>query len=154
MITIKLPVLNIIDITNYLLQYNNIIRFSYNRRKENLTQSQIEKLIKSTMNNIDLMDSSFIKAATDNSKNLNVEDNVIFGGKNNWAKYNKNLITKEEYKKNKLKPLTVRGSKLDTKGNRKFQLNMSNNEIIFKPKKNTKINVRIPNTRQHTTRHY
>lgn len=147
MITIKLPILNIIDITNYLLQYNNIIRFSYNRRKENLTQSEIEKLVKSKMNNIDLMDASFIKAATDNSRNLNTEDNVVFGGKNNWTRYNKGLITKEEYKKNKLKPLTVRGSKLDTKGNRKFQLNMSNNEIIFKPNKNTKINMRIPNTR-------
>ena len=151
MITIKLPVLNIIDITNYLLQYNNIVRFSYNRRKENLTQSQIEQLVKSKMNNIDLMDSSFIRAATDSSKNINIEDNVIFGGKNNWTRYNKGLITKEQYQNNKLKPLTVRGSKLDHKGNRKFQLNMNNNEIIFKPKKNTKITLRIPNTRHDKT---
>jgi IS605 OrfB family transposase len=151
MITIKLPVINIIDITNYLKQYNNIVRFSYNRRKENLNQSEIEKLVKSKMNNIELMDSSFIKAATDNSKSLNTEDNVVFGGKSNWTRYNKNLITKEEYQVNKLKSLTVRGSRLDHKGNRKFQLNMNNNEIIFKPNKKTKITLRIPNTRHDKT---
>ena len=151
MITIKLPIVNTIDVTNYLKQYNNIVRFSYNRRKENLTQSEIEKLVKSKMNNIDLMDASLIRAATDNSKNLNTEDNVVFGGKNNWTKYNKGLITKEQYQNNKLKPLIVRGSKLDPKGNRKFQLNMNNNEIIFKPNRKTKITLRIPNTKHDKT---
>lgn len=149
MITIKLPVINTIDITNYLKQYNNIVRFSYNRRKESLTQSQIEKLVKLKMNNIDLMDSSFIRSAVDNSKNLNIEDNVVFGGKNNWTKYNKGLITKEQYQSNKLKPLIVRGE--TGRGNRKFQLNMNNNEIIFKPNRNTKITLRIPNTRHDKT---
>lgn len=111
MITIKLPI-DEIDITTYQKQYNNIVRFAYNRYQENKTQSQIEKQVKTTMNNIELMDASLIKSAVDNAKNLK-QEKVIFGGKNNWQEYNNKSKTKQEYQAKKLRPISVRGSKLD-----------------------------------------
>lgn len=151
MITIKLPIITQIDISKYQKQFNNIARFAYNRFQEGKTQSQIEKLVKSTMNNIDLMDSSFIKSAVDSVKQMK-NQKVIFGGKKNWNDYNNNLKTKQEYQKNKLRPISVRGSKLDNRGNRKFQLDIiDNNRIIFKPNKKTKIYLNIPKTKHHST---
>lgn len=147
MITIKLKIQNQPQIDNYLKQYNNIVHVAFNKLKIGLTQSNTEKFIKSTMNNIDLMDSSFIKAATDSAKGLDINKKIIFGGKKNWTDYNKGLITKEQYQKNKLKPLMVRGSTLDSKGNRKFQLDMNNHQVIFKPNRNVKINISLPKTK-------
>jgi IS605 OrfB family transposase len=146
MITIKLPI-EPIDITNYLHQYNCVVRFAYNRFQEELKQSEVEQQVKSRMNNIDLMDASLIKSACDSAKGL-TEEKVIFGGKKNWQDYNKGLKTKEEYKSKQLKPLIVRGSRLDNNGNRKFQLDIiGNNQVIFKPAKGIKIFCKLPKTK-------
>ena len=146
MITIKLPILKI-DITDYLNQYNNIVRFAYNRFQEGLIASEIERSVKSTMNNIDLMDASLIKSAVDNARCLKKEK-IIFGGKKNWKRYNQGLISKEEYQEKKLKPLTVRGSKLDHNGNRKFQLDLDNNRVVFKPKRGVEFIAKFPSTKR------
>jgi hypothetical protein len=87
-----------IDISKYQKQFNNIARFAYNRFQEGKTQSQIEKLVKSTMNNIDLMDSSLIKSAVDSVKQIK-NQKLYSGGKKNWNDYNNNLKTKQEYQK-------------------------------------------------------
>lgn len=102
------------------------------------------------MNNIDLMDASLISSAVDSSKGLKNEK-VVFGGKYNWKRYNRKLISKEEYKFNKLKPLIVRGSCLDPKGNRKFELDIENNQVIFKPSRSVKIFAKLPKTKHHAT---
>lgn len=151
MITIKLKIQNEVNIQTYQKQYNNIVRFAYNKLKTGLTQAKTEHYVKNTMNNIELMDASFIKAATDSARSLNLEQKVIFGGKKNWINYNKGLISKQEYQNNKLKPIMVRGSKLDNRGNRKFQLDIENNQVIFKPSRNVKINISLPKTKQDST---
>ena len=56
---------------------------------------------------------------------------VIFGGKYNFHRYNRKLITKEEYKQARLSKLISIGER-DQKGNRKFLLDLTNNQIIFK----------------------
>jgi len=88
-ITIKLPIQT--NITQYLKQYNNIVRFAYNRYQEgnDYKQSDIEHIVKRKMNNIALMDASFIKAAVDKAKHLKDKPKVIFGSKKNWQRYNK-----------------------------------------------------------------
>jgi hypothetical protein len=48
-------------------------------------------------------------------------------------------------KENRNTPLQVRGSKCDNKGNRKFSLDIiNNNRVIFKPKKGTEIHCNLP----------
>ena len=60
MITIKLPVQNKIDMSNYLNQWNSVVRFAYNRfhDDDNLSLNEVERLVKSIMNNIDLREFS------------------------------------------------------------------------------------------------
>ena len=109
------------------------------------------------MNNIELIDASFIKVAVNEMTGLINENKkckrktVIFGGKNNWSLYNKGKITEDQYKQNKLRSISMRGSTQDPKGNRKFELDIPNSQIIFKPNKNTKIYARIPKTKQDKT---
>lgn len=148
MITIKLPLLENIDITKYQQQYTNIVHYAFNRYQEGLKLSEVEKSVKSNMNNLDLMDASLIKSACDKAKSLIKKGKVIFGGKKNWRDYNKGLISKEEYKQKKLEPIVVRGSKQDHKGNRKFSLDIDNHQVIFKPKKGMKIIAKFPSTKQ------
>jgi hypothetical protein len=148
MLTIKLPLKNKINITDYQKQYTNVVHYAYNRYKEGYKLSQIEKLVKQNMKNLNLLDASLIKSACDKAKSLARKDKVIFGGKKNWKNYNKGLISKEQYKNNKLEPIVVRGSKQDHNGNRKFELNVDENQVIFKPKKGLKIIANFVDTRQ------
>ena len=73
---------------------------------------------------------------------------IIFGGKYNLSRYLKGLITKDEYKLNKLRPLNIQGE-IQYYGNRLFKFDLHNNLIIFRPKCKTKINIELPNLRKN-----
>lgn len=64
MITIKIPYktdkLN--DIEDLMRQYSNVVRYSYNRFKENKSEKEISLLTK-TLNNINDLNSWFIQCA-------------------------------------------------------------------------------------------
>ena len=51
--TIKLPYSSNYDFDKLMKQFNSVVRFSYNRFKDNLTQKEIEKLVYN-LNNINL----------------------------------------------------------------------------------------------------
>jgi len=147
MITYKFKIMNKIDIDDYVREFNNVIRFSYNRFQEDtkLSLSDVEKLVKSRMNNIKFLDSSLIKVAVNKAKGLIKKDKVIFGGKGNFIKRIKGLITKDEWKDLRNFPLMLRGSKSDNKGNRKSELRIiEDNSILLKLNKQTHINVQLP----------
>lgn len=147
-ITIKLNLIEPIDIQKYQKQFTSIRNYSFNRFIEGQTQNQIEQLVKTKLNNIELMDVSLQKEAVNEAKTF-IKDNqktVIFGSKKNWIKYNKKEITKEEYQNNKLSNIIVRGE--TGRGNRKFQLDATNNQVIFKPNKNTKIVCKYDKTKR------
>lgn len=151
MITIKLNLTEKIDIVNYQKQFTNIRNYAFNRFLDGQTQNQIENLVKTKLNNIDLMDVSFQKEAVNEAKCLikDKQETVVFGGKKNRDKYLKKEITKEEYQQNKLSSIIVRGE--TGKGNRKFELDINNNQIIFKPKKNVKIYCKFKPTKRNET---
>ena len=119
-------------------QFNNVVRFSYNRRvKDNISSlSDMEKIVKSSMNNIHL-DASWIKCAVKKSFELQTEKKLYFGGKSNFFK--------RKYKKidilDKSLPLEMRGSKSDPNGNRKAKLKDGN--FIFKPSKGIEFNIEL-----------
>jgi hypothetical protein len=80
-------------------------------------------------------------------KSNNLFPKRIFGGKSNLIKYSKKLISKEEFKNNKLLHLLIIGE-APKKGNRKF--NFTNTEFIeFRPYKNCKINIQFPKLRKN-----
>jgi IS605 OrfB family transposase len=121
---------------NLLNKYNNVIRFSYNRIiKDKITKySELERIVKDKMLNIECLDASWIKSAVKKSTELQTETKLYFGGKNNFFK--------RKYKKidllDKNFPIEMRGSSND-KGNRKASL--VSNKFIFKPVKGIKYEI-------------
>lgn len=121
-------------ILEYIKNYNNIFRFTYNRLHENdkLKTKEITELQKS-MNNI-FVDSWFKDSVIFDSKSLLKNDKVIFGGKKLFIDRCQNKISKEEFRLKKLRPLYSVGES-HKKGNRKFSI-VTENHIIFKPTRN------------------
>ena len=119
------------QILEYIKNYNNVLRFTYNRLHENkdLKTKEITVLQKS-MNNI-FIDSHFKNSAIFDSKTLLHNDKVIFGGKKLFIDRCQNKISKEEFQIKKLRPLYSVGES-PQKGNRKFSI-VTENHIIFKP---------------------
>ena len=155
MFTIKLPIQNQIDITDYLRSYNSIVRFAYNRFADGMGQKEIREIIKSDNYNYnsELLDSWFTQCAIMEakswySKSILSKDKkfvpIIFGGKPNLIKRINNKITNDEWRKSRLHMLSVQGETLK-KGNRKFELDvLKNNQIIFKPSRKVSIPIQLP----------
>jgi IS605 OrfB family transposase len=152
--TIKLPVMNEIDIYDYQRVYSSIVRFSYNRFKEGMDQKEIRQTIKLKEMFNDL-DTWFIqsaiydgKAMFDACSKIGV-DKPIFGGKKNWYDYINGKISKEEYKANRLMSIYSVGA-APTYGNRNFELDIiANNKIVFKPERNVHIDIQLPKLRKN-----
>ena len=137
-------------VEDYLQQYNIVVRWSYNRFRENKSEKEIRLLSKS-LKNIPLMNSWLVQCAIKDGKAIQTrfkDQKVIFGGKKNFSKRAKGKISKEEFKLKRLNPLCSIGEQL-CRGNRCFKLDIENNLIIFKPNRNTKIKFQIPNLRKN-----
>ena len=163
--TIKLPIeySNMDDLQilqEYIRLQNNVIRISYNRFREGLSEKEIRLFLK-TMNLYSesiVLDSWFIQSGIYKAKEMYNKDlevskssgifpKRIFGSKSNLIKRSKYLISKEEFKNNRILPLLVIGE-APKKGNRKF--NFTNTSLIeFKPYKNCKINIQFPKLRKN-----
>ena len=148
--TIKLHIQNNIDLNEELRLYNDVVRFAYNRiHKDN---SLKEKDIRGLTNNLfkgkinSWLLQCGIKEAFQIQKR-NKEKKVIFGGKYNLKRYLKHSITKEEYKTNKLLPISSQGEKLKG-GNRLFEFHFDENYIIFKLSKQKHIKIELPKFRK------
>ena len=131
--------LNIIQ--NYMRQYSSVQHFVYNRINDGKSQKDIKQQIK-TLNNINLLDSWFIQCSFYDIPKV---DKVIFGGKKNYFQRLKNNISKEEFKLKRLSPIYSIGEVVNksVKGNRKFHIEQDLENIIFKPNKSTKINLKL-----------
>jgi len=127
---------------------SSIIRYSFNRFQDNLSEKEIRASIKNLNNN--LKDSWIVQCGLREAKTLfnRFEDKkIVFGGKFNLKQYLRKQITKEQYKNNKLLPLTIQGEILQ-KGNRKFELDLiQNNQIVFKLNKKQHFIFELPKLR-------
>lgn len=160
MITVKLPTNfienlsndNILYVNNIIREFNSIVRFSYNRFVEGLNEKSIRNLIKTKgiLNNY--CDSWFTQCAIKEASASFEKDKtgkIIFGSKKLFKKRAEGKITKEEFNRKRLLPLTIQGEAPQL-GNRKFQLdNIENNQIIFKPKRGIKILISLPKLRNN-----
>ena len=68
---------------------------------------------------------------------------LVFGGKKLFLNRIKNLVSKEEFKVKKLRPLQIVGA-ANSKGNKKFQI-LSENEILFKPTRKEHFTLNLKN---------
>lgn len=128
-------------IKRYMQQYTSVNHYVYNRIQDGLSQKQIKQQIKS-LNNIELLDSWFIQCSF---YDVSQKEHVIFGGKKNYFQRLKGLITNEEYKEKRLKPLYSIGEVVNksVKANRKFHIEQDLSTIIFKPNRNIQINLEL-----------
>ncbi|MFA5586333.1 MAG: hypothetical protein WDA02_07285 [Saccharofermentanales bacterium] len=147
--TIKLPYKSDYDFNNLCRQYTINVKSCYNRLLDGLNDKEIRQYIK-TLNNINDLDSRFVENALLDAKSIQKENKVIFN-KINFIKRTKNKITKDIFKQNKYLPLVNYGE-TKQKGNRKFQLDILNNKIIFKLSRNTHIDIFLPKLKQNYLR--
>lgn len=152
MITLKIPYKSNDEfklfLNNLRREYSLLVRYSYNRLKEGISEKDIRVLHKS-LNNIDNIDAWTRQCSINEAKqilNKHGENKVIFGGKSNMVKYLKGLISKEVYKENKLLPLNIFGEKANG-GNRKFKLDLFNDKIIYKHSRKDHFELEIPKLR-------
>ena len=122
-------------------QFNNCLRFTYNRLYNNksFTTKELTALQKN-LNNIELVKSHLKNSAIHKAKGMiatGAEKSVIFGGKNNFIKRCQHKISRDEFLKKRLLPIYSVGQ-ADHKGNRLFEIT-DNTKILFKPDKNNHI---------------
>lgn len=139
-----------IIITNYIKNYNNCLRFTSNRLLENnkLSTKQITYLQKD-LNNI-FIDSHFKNSCIYDAKTFikeNQQSKIVFGGRQLLNKRNKGEITNEQWRIERLLPLTSIGE-ANKRGNRKFEI-LSQTNILFKPSKEEHISLNLCNLKKN-----
>ena len=144
-------------ILKYQRQYSSILHIFYQQlsREQELqpeysylkTDSILKQKFKQ-LNNIELMNDWFCRSAIGEAYALlrsnNENSKVIFGGKGNFIRRCKNLITREQFLENKkLNPIYSIGTCKPYKGNQKFEIKEDLETIIFKPERQTHIELKL-----------
>lgn len=145
--TIKLKIMNNIDLNYELRTYNSVVHFAYNRfhddssAKEKDVRSQVNQLFKGKLN------SWLLQCAIKDGKAIqerHCNKKVIFGGKSLYKRYLRKLITKEEFSKQRQLPISSQGEMLQ-KGNRMFDFHFDNLYLTFKVSKDKHIVIQLGN---------
>ena len=145
--TINLPYICSEDdrdfIKNEIRKSSNMVRYAFNRYKDGKSEKDIRLLSKSISNVPS--DSWFIQCAIKKANYLFLanKEKVIFGGKFNFFQRLKHKLNKDEFKSGRLLGIYSQGEKL-ANGNRKFKLDITNNQIIFKFSKTKCISLQLP----------
>ena len=143
--TLKIPYQttqeNLDLIKEYQKQYSSCLHYFYNRVQEGLSETQIKHL---QLNNIELMDAWFKQSCVKEALQMKDKEHLIFGGKLSFIKRLKGIISKDQYKENRLAPLYSIGTRTNPgiAGNQKFHLEQDLS-LIFKPNRKTKIQLNL-----------
>jgi len=131
---------------------SSIYHVAYKRASEGLHEIEIRSICRNLFSEIDswIVQSAIkkgigqFKADWELSKNQNREfdGKRIFGGRKNFIRRLKGLISKKEWKESRLENLYLIGEGTQS-GNRKFVFNTDS--IIFKPSKGIKFELALPN---------
>lgn len=147
MITLKIKYSSSAEFQDLLKEYRReqscLVRSAYNMFLKGLSEKEIRERL--SVYNFNLIDSWFIQSAIRDAQSMHkiiLADQeegkplkkVIFGGKFNLKQYLRKKITKGEFKSKRLRPLYVIGEGLQS-GNRKFRLDIENNQILFQDKR-------------------
>ena len=146
MITLKIRYTSTTEFYELLAVYrreqSTIFRTAYNRLQEGASQNDIRKSLRS-LQNTPHMDSWWVASAQNaattffaalGGKNPRNKRPLVFGTRESLEKYLRGKLSKEQYKNHRLLPLTSAGE-ANQRGNRKFELNVLDDQLIFKDKR-------------------
>lgn len=143
--TIKLKIMNSIDLNYELKTYNSVVHFVYNRfhddysLKEKDVRSQVNQLFKGKLNSwllqCAIKEGKLIQERCCNKK-------VIFGGKTLYRRYLRGFICKEDFNKQRQHPISSQGEMLQ-RGNRMFDFHLDNQSLVFKVSKDKHIDIQL-----------
>ena len=128
-------------ILEYVKNYNNVLKFTYNRVQEGIKSTKELTALQNNLNSI-FIDSHLKNSAIYDAKSIQ-KDKIIFGGKKLFLDRLRNKISKEEFKLKKLLPLYSVGEACK-KANRKFEI-IDENTILFKLNKDLHIKLNLIN---------
>ena len=143
--TIKLKIMNTIDLNYELKTYNSVVHFAYNRFhddvsiKEKDVRSQVNQIFKGKLNSW-LLQCAIKEGKAIQERHCNKK--VVFGGKSLYKRYLRKLINKEEFNKQRQHPITSQGETLK-RGNRMFDFHFDNQLIVFKISKKKHIDIQL-----------
>ena len=125
-----------------------MVRYAFNRYKDSKSEKDIRLLSKS-LSNVP-SDSWFIQCAIKKANYLFLtnKEKIIFGGKFSFYQRLKHKLDKDIFKENRLLGIYSQGEK-NYYGNRKFKLDIANNQIIFKFSRYKYINLQLPKLRKN-----
>ena len=140
------------DLLPILKEGNKVKRIAFNLfKKKDLNHTEVCRYIKENYNyNSDIIDVSILESLVSqgeqiykSSKELKIKK-LIFGNKKNWKQLNNNKLCKEEFHQiRNTSSILFIGKKNDYNGNRKFEINIENNQIIFKHNKNNHFHFKL-----------
>ncbi len=145
--TISLPYTCSEDDRNFIKdeirKSSNMVRYAFNRYKDGKSEKDI-RLLSKNLQNVP-SDSWFTQCAIKKANYLLLanKEKVIFGGKFNFFQRLKHKLNKDEFKSGRLLGVYSQGETLKC-GNRKFKLDITNNQIIFKFSKTKHICLNLP----------
>ena len=135
------------SILEILKQYNNILRFTYNRLfEDNMLKTKDITSLQKSLKNCNLIKSHLKNSAIYDAKTLIAKDNkkqIIFGGKYLFKQRCKHKIEKEDFQLKKLRPLISIGESIQN-SNRLFKI-IDENTIVFKLDKNNHFVLNLKN---------
>lgn len=123
-----------VSLHDYVLQYNNVLRYTYNRIIENPSMRTKDiTACQHRLNNCELVGSHLRNSAIHDARALiaSNRNKLIFGGKSNFLLRCKGKIDKQTFLNNRLMSLYSIGIASEH-SNRLFRIS-SNNTIIFQP---------------------
>lgn len=152
--TIKCKIVNEVDVAEYVRKYNTVLRIAYNCLKDEISQSNIKKIANSRFPGLNsfIIQNAIVQAqgafnshvarkAEFEKKNPGKKlKEIYFGGRQNLHQYLTGKKTKDQFKKDRLVPMTIAGETRH-KGNRLFDLHIDDDNVIFKPKKGIKTKI-------------
>ena len=146
------------DVNNIPFQreYSAIFRFAYERWIDEYTEKQIRSEVKARWPDINcwIAQCAILDAKTQYTAHLATKHRskkVIWGTRKLFDKRQRDEITNEEFKKARLRPVIIQGEALN-KSNRLFDFSkLSENILIFKPNKYTRIEYKFYSSKDQNT---
>lgn len=139
--TAKLQISNKPDVINDMRVYSSAVRLAFNRYQDGLSEKEVYASVSKFFD----FNCWLVQSAVYDGNALfkaNGDKRVLFGGKWNLKQYLKGLITKEQFKYNRLLPLCSIGAK-NYQGNRLVYFDLPNNRIVYKPSRGIRKEIRF-----------